>query len=333
MRGAQGPGDARGERPIVRDRAPSRRVYTMRRLLAALILLILLALLVPLACQALLGSEDEGQRADRGDGTSGKAAGVASDTEDAAEEADTRDNPTDAGAAETARDAGSEQAREDSEEQNYGAASELGEILTENLAVVVTEPAEPGDDKDVSSDDASADRTAQSMSDSGDEWRVDRLASISQQKRPVTRSSSTDRQPSAGRRAPAERPATDSSNAAVAVERPPPEPATATVASAPGPVLELDPKPIPEPVSVPVVESAPVPMFVQVRPVAAIRPVHVPVVRGTPGRRGASIAANAVNAATNFGGGVAGARGNNGAAFPRAGAVRGASALAGRSVF
>jgi hypothetical protein len=313
MRGAQGPGDARGERPIVRDRAPSRRVYTMRRLLAALILLLLLALLVPLACQALLGSEDEGPRADRGDGTPEKAAGVAANTEDAAEEADTRDNPTDAGATETARDAGSEQAREDGEEQNDGAATDLGEILTENLSVVVTEPAEPGG--------ASADRTAQSTSDSGDEWRVDRLASISQQRPPATRSASTRRQPSARRRAPAERPGTDSFNTAGAVEKPPPEPATATVASAPGPVLELGLKPIPEPVSVPVRQVA----------AAPIRPVPVPVLRGTPGRRGASIAANAVNAATNFGGGVAGARGNNGAAFPGAGAVRGASA--GRLVF
>lgn len=326
MRGAQGPGDARGERPIVRDRAPSRRVYTMRRLLAALILLLLLALLVPLACQALLGSEDERPPADRGEGTPGKAAGVAGNMEDAAEEADARDNPTDAGATETARDAGSEGASEDGEEQNDAAATDLGEVLTENLAVVTTEPAEPGDDQDVGSDDASVDRTTQSTSDSGDEWRVDRLASINQQQAPVARRASTERQPSAGRRAPVERPATDSFNAAVTVEKPPPEPATATVASAPGPVLELGPKPIPEPVSVPVVESAPVPMFVQVRPVAAIRPVPVPVVRGTPGRRGASIAANAVNAATNIGGGVAGARGNNGAAFPKAGAVRGASA-------
>ena len=58
MRGAQGPGDARGEQAPTRahPRAASRQVYTMRRLLAALILL---ALLVPLACQALLGSEDE----------------------------------------------------------------------------------------------------------------------------------------------------------------------------------------------------------------------------------------------------------------------------------
>ena len=311
MRGAQGPEDARGERPIVRDRAPSRRVYTMRRLLAALILLLLLALLVPLACQALLGSEDEEPRADRG--TPGNAAGVAGDTEDAAEEADTRDNPTDAGAIETARDAGSEQAREDGEEQNDGAATDLGEILTENLSVVVTEPAEPGG--------ASADGTAQSTSDSSDEWRVDRLASISQQQPPATRSASTERQPSTGRRAPAERPGKGSFNTAVAVEKPPPEPATATVASAPGPVLELGLKPIPEPVSVPVRQVA----------AAPIRPVPVPVVRGTPGRRGASIAANAVNAATNFGGGVAGTRRNHGAAFPGAGAVRGASA--GRLVF
>lgn len=311
MRGAQGPGDARGERPFLRDRAPSRRVYAMRRLLAALLLL---ALLVPLACQALLGSEDEEPRADRGQGTPGEAAGVAGDTEAAvAEESDTRENPTGSEATETKRDAGSEQAREDGEEHNDAAATDLGEILTENLAVVATAPAEPGE--------AGADRTAQGPSEPGDQWRVARLATIGQQPAPVARSASTGRQPSEGRHAPADRPGRGSSNAAV--EKPPPEPATVTVASVPSPL----------PVSVPVAELASAPTSVPVRPVAAIQPASVPVVRGTPGRRGISIAANAVNAATNFGGGVVGTRGNNGAAFPGAGAVRGASAMVGRSAF
>ncbi|MDQ3942447.1 MAG: hypothetical protein M3254_05035, partial [Actinomycetota bacterium] len=59
MRGAQGPGDARGGQASVR----SRHVYTMRRLLAAIILL-LLVLIIPRTCQALLGSEDAGPGVD-----------------------------------------------------------------------------------------------------------------------------------------------------------------------------------------------------------------------------------------------------------------------------
>jgi hypothetical protein len=73
MRGAQGPGDARGGQARLR----SRHEYTMRRLLAAMILLLLLVLIVPRACQALLGSEDAGPGVDQGRRTPGKAAPAA----------------------------------------------------------------------------------------------------------------------------------------------------------------------------------------------------------------------------------------------------------------
>jgi hypothetical protein len=48
----------RGRRPRGEGR-PGRRVYVARRIVAALVVLLLLALLVPRACQALTGSEDE----------------------------------------------------------------------------------------------------------------------------------------------------------------------------------------------------------------------------------------------------------------------------------
>jgi hypothetical protein len=52
MRGIQGPG---GSRP--RDR--TRRAYAVRRVLAILILLLVLALIIPRACQALSGSDED----------------------------------------------------------------------------------------------------------------------------------------------------------------------------------------------------------------------------------------------------------------------------------
>ena len=48
----------RGRRPRGEGR-PGRRVYVARRIVAALVVLLLLALLVPRACQALTGSDEE----------------------------------------------------------------------------------------------------------------------------------------------------------------------------------------------------------------------------------------------------------------------------------
>src|SRR5215218_2668655 len=63
MFGAKGPG--------------GRGVYARRRLVAVVVVLIVLALLAPRACQALLGSnEDAGQGEGQRSGTAGKAAGA-----------------------------------------------------------------------------------------------------------------------------------------------------------------------------------------------------------------------------------------------------------------
>ena len=119
MRGAQCPGDARGGRARVR----SRQVYTLRRLLAAMILLLALVLLVPRARQAILGSEGAGPRADRGretPGEAGPAAGVAGDEEDGAEKADIGDTSTGDKATGTTRDAGKDAGKDAGNEEARG---------------------------------------------------------------------------------------------------------------------------------------------------------------------------------------------------------------------
>ena len=336
MREGQGPGDARGGRAPVRarPRVRSRQVYTARRLLAAMILLVVLALFVPLACQALLGSEDAGSGVDKGQGTPGKAAPAAGGTGDAAEEVDTGDNTTDGEAGETKSEADGEEAREDRDgrEQARGADKDLGEILIENLAVVLTAPVEPGVDEDLGSADTSVDLTMLTQTDFGDQWQVDRLASIDQQRAPAAGRASSGRQPSEDRSAPAR--GTGSSNTVTPVKKPPPGPksvpasnqASATVASIPQPVLQPAPGPGPVRVSAPMARPAPVPVPPGPAVAAPIRRAPLPVVGGIPGRRVGALgtAANAPNVAAGFGSSVVGARANNAAVFPRAGAVRGA---------
>jgi hypothetical protein len=78
MHRAQGPGGPRwGLVPgSSRSRTAGRGVYVRRRILAVLVVLLLLALLVPRACQALLGSnEDTGSREDRKTGAAETATG------------------------------------------------------------------------------------------------------------------------------------------------------------------------------------------------------------------------------------------------------------------
>ena len=75
-----------------RQRGPGRGVYVARRIVAALVVVLLLALLVPRACQAFTGSEEEpGSEAsqvtevgDAGGGEEETAAeeGIASGTEE-----------------------------------------------------------------------------------------------------------------------------------------------------------------------------------------------------------------------------------------------------------
>jgi hypothetical protein len=167
--------------------------------------------------------------------------------------------------------------------------------------------------------------------DVGDQWPVDRLASIDQQQAQAARREPSGRQPSGDRSAPADR--TGASNTVTPVKNPTPRSknvpasnrAVAPVASIPQPVLEPAPGPVPVRVSAPMAEPVPVPVVPRRAVAAPIQRAPLPVVRGIPGRRvGASVVANAPNVAARFGRGGVGARANNAAAFPRAGAVRGA---------
>src|SRR5919202_3418947 len=137
MRGAQSPG---GSGPRFR----TRRVYTMRRILVALAVLLLLALLVPRACQAIIGS-DNNAGSNRGQGTPEKAAAGAGNAKGTtAEKAEAK------GGDETGKQggapAGEASRNEESGGPEKGTDTDLGKVLTESAAVGVAEPEGRGGD-------------------------------------------------------------------------------------------------------------------------------------------------------------------------------------------
>lgn len=277
----------------------------MRRLLAALALLLLLALLVPRACQALIGS-DEDAGSNRGNGAPEKVAGAVGDEEDTAEKADTANASVDD---DTKSEAGREQAKDKGgEEQNGGAAPDPGKILTETLASKVAEPGETGSDRSVAAASSNA-SAGQFASTSRQPTPVAERASVGQ-------AAAEERSPPDPSPAPPSRRADEPDSGLVAAvptlkpplataQRPGVRPVPARVPeSVPAPV-EPPPAPLPEPEPI---DTAPVPAA----PVAATRvqPTPAPVVNVTA----------FVSAAR--------APVNNAAAFPRAGTVRGAAVRA-----
>src|SRR3712207_4235467 len=139
MRGAQDPGGPRGR---------SRGVYATRRLLTALVVLLVVGLVATRACQAFVGSE-QGIKSEEGVGSGAPekaaqvdAGGETKDTD--AEEANTEDASLDGGPTDAKSEAGSEEAPEgrnsegkDGEGQDDGATANLGDVLTESLADTV----------------------------------------------------------------------------------------------------------------------------------------------------------------------------------------------------
>jgi hypothetical protein len=290
MRGTQSPGG--------RSRARARRAYTVRRLLVALALLLLLALLVPRACQAIIGSGDDGEsREDRGQE---KAAG-AGDAEDAAEKADTADDATDKKTADKKSSAGSEGTREDAEDQDDGAATDLGGVLTETLAERGAEPpGGSGGDQDVAaSGDATTDQPAAQFPVT--------LDASDQQPAPLQDATGAQLTPVA-QRAPADRQGIGSPDMAAPAEKSPPGPRAAlnrglvVVDPAPRPVVRPRPAPAPDPVQI---EVAPVPAA----PVAATPGPPAPVTNDIA-FAGGGVATNSFGGgAVVATGGLAGARG------------------------
>jgi hypothetical protein len=139
MRGAQDPGGPRGR---------SRGVYATRRLLTALVVLLVIGLVATRACQAFVGPE-QGIESEEGVGSGApkKAAQVAAgggtkDTD--AEKANTEDASPDGGATDAKSEAGNEEVPEgktsegkDGEGQDDGASANLADVLTESLAGTV----------------------------------------------------------------------------------------------------------------------------------------------------------------------------------------------------
>ena len=169
MYGAKGPG--------------GRGVYARRRLLAGLVVLLLLALLAPRACQALFGSNEEaGQGQAQRSGTAGKAAGAGAEDEaggagasDAdtgnAEESGTQDKPgaqddsSDRGAPFVEDEAGAE---DGSGEAGEEAAPDLG-VMVANLAVI------DGSEDFAASEDQGAGGSAPDSSETGGEQPISEL--------------------------------------------------------------------------------------------------------------------------------------------------------------
>jgi hypothetical protein len=141
MHGVQGPGGSRwgiapgrgGSRTFRRD------VYVRRRILAVLVVLLLLALLVPRACQALLGSnEAAGPREHQKAGAPEAATGTGGGTKGAGKTA-TKDTAPERGAPFVKNQARSE--------DTSGAA-------TTNLTAMVTETTVIGGDETLTAEDA-----------------------------------------------------------------------------------------------------------------------------------------------------------------------------------
>jgi hypothetical protein len=200
MFGSKGPGE--------------RDVYARRRLLAVLAVLVLLALLVPRACQALLGSNEEaGQGEGQKSGAPGKAAGAGAkndagdaDTGNAdtgnAEKSDkqnTQDGTSDRGApfVEDKPGAGGR-----SGEAGEEAAPDLG-VMVANLAVI------DGSEEFASSEDRGAAESAPESSETGSEQPISEVQfalaaspAPTQQpsSEPETQQSSFEPEPAPGRR-------------------------------------------------------------------------------------------------------------------------------------
>jgi hypothetical protein len=318
MRGTQRPG---GGRP--HDR--TRRMYAVRRVLAILILLLLLALIIPRACQALIGSQEgAGPGEDRGATAPEKAAGAGGADGGEGTTAEKKADVTDEDAA---KKKGEGEARKGKVAAGQDGEKDLGAILTETLVERSAPPEGTGQDAAVGD---GADRTAQLLVgfDAGDEQQLP--------PQDATGPAPADQPAPVGRQSPG------LSNTAAPAEKPPHEPAPKPRArSERGPVASASwrvSKPAPEPIEQPAVRSAsvsgpnldrvqisapePGPVgaaTVRVTPVAATPVQPAPVVNDTAFVGGSSVAVNTGGAATNFGG----------APVNSIGAVRGAVAVAG----
>src|SRR5215218_10795976 len=286
MHGVQGPGGPRwGIEPGRRGSRTFRRdVYVRRRILAVLVVLLLLALLVPRACQALLGSnEDTGPREHQKAGAPETATGAGGGTKDTAK-TETED---------TASDRGVPFVKESSEDTSGAATTDLTAMVTELTVISEDETLAV---EDAAGDGRSADQSAQSPT--GPSLVAAQQTAVAPQNAPETSRAPAERPPSDAERAPAHR--RSLSSTVIPVTTPPRErirgrrdlAATVPVAV--------------EPVAVEPVAVEPVPAF----PSAGADDTAFVGRDTSVGSRGV---------ATNFRGNVVGRAVNRGAAFNRVG--------------
>jgi hypothetical protein len=195
MHGVQGPGGPRWGIAPGRGgpRTAGRDVYVRRRILAILVVLLLLALLVPRACQTLVGSnEDTGPREHQKAGEPETATGAGSGTKDTGK-TETKDTASDRGAPFVKDEAGSEDSS--------------GEATTDLTAMIVG-PAVSGGNEPLAVEDAGGD--GQSMVQSaqgptGPTLVASQQTVVEPQNAPKISRAPAERPPSGAGRAPAHR--------------------------------------------------------------------------------------------------------------------------------
>lgn len=162
MYGAMGPG--------------GRGVYARRRILAVLVVLLLIALLVPRACQAFFGSnEDTGQR---GEQRSGAGTATGAGAEDDAGDAGTSN--ADTGKAEKSRAQDDTSGRgapfvEEGPASEDGSGAGSGEAAPDLAAMVTNLAVIDGSEDLAASEDQSSDETAPRPSEPGGEQPISEL--------------------------------------------------------------------------------------------------------------------------------------------------------------
>ena len=329
MRGAQSPESSR-------SRIRERRVYVLRRVLAILAVLLLLVLIVPRACQAIVGSgEDAGSGGDQGAKAPEKAAGAGAADGGEAGAADGGEDATaensgakDGDETDKKSGAGGDEAREDKDTGDDANEKDLGEVLTETVAARAAEPGGTDQDNAVGND-ASADGIAPPPEGSGADGSqpvpAGEFASTNQQPAPVAQRAPVDRRStgSSDQRVPVDRGSTGSSDTSTRADAEKPRPRAVAAKPVPerprAPALKPNPKPNPAPVEVSAPEPEPEPIDVVSAPAA---PVATAPVQPAPFDHTGFAGSPPVG--PNFGGGAVGATVNHAAAF--AGGVRGVSA-------
>ena len=188
-----------------------RGVYARRRILAVLLVLLLLALLVPRACQALMGSSDEaGSKGEQKANVAGTDTGIGSGAGNAdSDEAGTSDTK----AANTNADKAKDESSDDSSsrgapfldhEPGTDDASGAGDEAAPDLLALVTPPIIASGNEDLGSEDGES-AGAPSPSGTGDETQAGQQPTTEPQNFSIARRVAAEQPSSGEERTPAPR--------------------------------------------------------------------------------------------------------------------------------